>query len=314
MEKISNPFISVVSPVYGAADILPELVESLKNNLSNLTNNFEILLVEDHSPDDSWAQIVKACSQYSFVKGIKLSKNYGQHSAIAAGLHNAEGDYVVVMDCDLQHDPKYIKDLLNKAYEGFDVVYTVLPKRKHGFIKNFFAGIFHFVFNFLVGVKEVTTDGQIGTFSLITRKVVDAYKLFNDDYRPYLVIINLVGFNQGYQFIEHAKRHSGKSSYNFRRLFKHALNGIISQTNRLLMFSVYVGLIYTILSFLGGIYVLIKAIVDGFSPGWASLVVLMSFNTGIILLFMGIIGMYISRIFIQVKGRPLYLIDKKVNF
>jgi glycosyltransferase involved in cell wall biosynthesis len=314
MENEINPYITVISPVYGAAGILTELVAAINREVSKITDHYEVLLVEDHSPDNSWFEIEKICKQDSRVKGIKLSKNYGQHSAIAAGLHNASGDYVVVMDCDLQHNPKYIVDLLNKAREGFDVVYTVLPKRKHGLIKNLFAGLFHMIFNFLVGVKEVTTDGQIGTYSLITRKVVEAYKQFNDDYRPYLVILNLVGFNQGFQMIDHEKRHSGKSSYSLKRLFNHALNGIISQTNRLLMFSVYVGVFYTILSFIGGIYILIRALVDGFYPGWASLIILLLFNTGIILLFLGIIGMYISRIFLQVKGRPLYLIDRKINF
>jgi dolichol-phosphate mannosyltransferase len=314
LENGLNPHITIISPVYGAAAILPELVSVINRELLKLTNRYEILLVEDHSPDGSWLEIEKICKEDSRVKGIKLSKNYGQHSAIAAGIHHASGDFVVVMDCDLQHNPKYIKDLLAKAQSGFDVVYTVLPKRKHGFIKNLFSGMFHMVFNFLVGVKEVTTDGQIGTYSLITRKVVEAYKQFNDDYRPYLVILNLVGFNQGYQMIDHEKRHSGKSSYSFKKLVRHALNGIISQTNRLLMLSIYVGVLYTILSFLGGMYILVKAMIGGFYPGWASLVILLLFNTGIILLFLGIIGMYISRIFLQVKGRPLYLIDRRINF
>lgn len=314
MEKELNPHISIVSPVYGAAEILSELVKAIHGEVSKITNHYEILLVEDHSPDKSWLEIERICLEDAHVKGIKLSKNYGQHNAIAAGLHNVTGDYVVVMDCDLQHNPKYILNLLNKAKDGFDVVYTITPKRKHGIVKNFFAGCFHMIFNFLVGVKEVTTDGQIGTYSLITRKVVEAYKLFNDDYRPYLVILNLVGFNQGYQMIEHEKRFSGKSSYNFKKLFNHALNGIISQTNRLLMLSIYVGILYTILSFIAGIYILIKAMIGQFYPGWASLIILLLFNTGIILLFLGIIGIYISRIFLQVKGRPLYLIDRKLNF
>lgn len=308
-----KPFISIVSPVYGAAEIIQELVRRLTEELNKITDNYEIVLIEDHSPDDSWKVIREICATDPNVKGVKLSRNFGQHNAIGAGLHIASGDYVVVMDCDLQDDPSYIADLWQMATEGNDVVYTVKKERKHNAMKDFFAGMFHKLFNNLVGVEDVHTDGKIGSYSLITRKVVDAYKELKDEYRPYLVMLNLLGFQQGYLVVEHAERFSGRSSYSFKKLVVHALNGIISQTDRLLMLSVYIGILYVIASFLFGAYVLIQSLVSGFRPGWASLVLLLTFNTGILMLFLGIIGLYISRIFLQAKGRPLYIVDQTIN-
>ncbi|MES2394532.1 MAG: glycosyltransferase family 2 protein [Bacteroidota bacterium] len=308
-----NVFISIISPVYKAENILDELVKTITNEVSKITDNFEIILVEDHSPDNSWVKIVANCSTYPFVKGIKLSRNFGQHNAIAAGMQYVLGDYIIVMDCDLQDNPIYIPQLIAKANEGFDIVYTVKKERKHSILKNITASVFHKVFAYLVGGEQIKTDGRIGSFSLINRKVVNAYNSLNDDYRPYLVMLNLLGFNASYVNIEHEERYSGTSSYTFIKLARHALNGIISQTDRLLKLAIYLSIIYMVLSFIFGLYIFIQSIFHGFQSGWASIAFLISFNTGVILFFLGIIGLYISRIFLQVKKRPLFIIDKKIN-
>jgi dolichol-phosphate mannosyltransferase len=309
-----NPYFSIVSPVYRAEDILEELVKQLTEASEKVTPNYEIILVEDYSPDRSWAKISELGRKYPKLKGIKLSRNFGQHNAIAAGLYHTTGDYVIVMDCDLQDNPIYIPDLINKAKEGFDVVYTLKNQRKHNFFKDVTGAIFHRLFNYLVGNDLVKTDGKIGTYSLLSKKVVTAYRDLHDEYRPFLVMLNILGFEYTFLKIEHSKRHSGKSSYNLRRLINHAINGIISQTDRLLKLSIYMGAVYTFISFIYGIYVLYKQVTVGLQSGWPSLVLLITFSTGIILLFLGIIGLYISRIFTQVKNRPLFIVDRTVNF
>ncbi len=314
-QQASNqPLFSIVSPVYRAENILDELVKQLTEVGDKLTDNYEIILVEDHSPDKSWAKMMELGRKYPKVKGIKLSRNFGQHNAIAAGLYHASGEYVIVMDCDLQDNPIYIPQLIEKAREGFDVVYTVKKERKHNFFKDFTGAVFHRLFNYLTGNDLVRTDGKIGAYSLISQKVVAAYRNLHDEYRPYLVMLNILGFEHTFLNIEHSTRHSGKSSYNLRRLVNHAINGIISQTDRLLKLSVYMGAFYTFASFIYGIWVLYKQFTVGLQSGWPSLVLLITFSTGIILLFLGIIGLYISRIFTQVKNRPLFIVDKTINF
>jgi polyisoprenyl-phosphate glycosyltransferase len=311
---LTDPKISIVSPVYKAELILDELHRRLSETIAPITPLYEIILVEDHSPDGSWRKIEELCVKYPEVKGIKLSRNFGQHSAIGAGLHHATGDYVIVMDCDLQDNPDYIPALIEKAENGYDVVYTLKKARKHNFIKDITAYAFHFVFNYLSGNKQVKTDGKVGSYSLITRKVAEAYRQLNDEYRPYLVMLNILGFNSTYQEIQHNPRFAGKSSYTFGRLMNHAMNGIISQSDRLLKLSIYVGALYMFFTFLFGIYILIKALNHTLMSGWPTVVVLMTFSTGVILLFLGIIGLYISRIFSQTKNRPLFIVDKKINF
>src|SRR5436190_2196760 len=141
--------LSVVRPVYQAEAILGELVRQITTSCSVITCDFEIILVEDGSPDASWQKIEDLCISDKRVKGIKLSRNFGQHYAITAGLQESRGDYVIVIDCDLQDNPKYIADLYRKANEGYDIVFTKKQRREHSFLKNFFAKFFFFIFNWL---------------------------------------------------------------------------------------------------------------------------------------------------------------------
>jgi glycosyltransferase involved in cell wall biosynthesis len=310
----NNPLISVVSPVYRAADIVDELVKQVSEALAAITPDFEIVLVEDGSPDGSWQKIEENCKQNPKVKGVKLSRNFGQHYAISAGLREAKGDYVVVMDCDLQDDPKYITQLLEKAQEGFDIVYTVKEKRAHSFFKNITATFFYFIFNALTDNQTLNANGTVGSYSLLSRKVVDAFNSINDYHRHYLMVLRLLGFNYTFVPVEHKERFSGKSSYNFARLIAHAIDGITSQTDKLLRISILIGGIFCTLSFLGGIGLIIFYLVNGALPGYTSLMVMLLFSTGLILMSIGITGLYIGKIFDQVKNRPLYIIEKKVNF
>jgi len=308
-----NPYISIVSPVYQAEEIVDELVKRIKEEISRITDNYEIVLAEDGSTDQSWQKIKENCESDKRIKGIKLSRNFGQHYAITAGLKESRGDYVVVMDCDLQDNPKYILDLVNKSKKGFDIVYTVKKVRKHGVIKDVFSVIYHKLFNWLTGDINIRGSGQIGSFSLLNRKVVDAFCRFNDYHRHYLMILRWLGFTQTYITIEHDKRFKGNTSYTFNKLIALAIDGVVSQTEKLLKLSIYAGFSLALVSFISIIFIVIRAIATGFQPGWASTYVLIIFSTGLILISLGILGIYIGKIFEQTKGRPMYLIDKKIN-
>lgn len=309
----ATPLISVVSPVYRAEKIVPELVRRISEEVSKITPNFEILLVEDGSPDNSWAAIETACKTDNKVKGIKLSRNFGQHHAITAGIELARGEYVVVMDCDLQDDPIYIAKLYEQAQAGFDIIYTRKAERKHSFWKNITAGIFNRIFNYLIDNKNNQASGNVGSFSMLSRKAVNAFCAVTEYQRHYLMVLRWLGFDSTYVEIEHKARFEGKSSYTLSKLLAHALNGITSQSDKLLRINVTIGIFLSLLSFLSILVIIILYFTNGFMSGWASLITVILFSTGVLLTSIGISGIYIGKTFEQTKNRPKYLIDRFLN-
>jgi dolichol-phosphate mannosyltransferase len=306
-----EPYISVISPVYKAENIINELVNRIETELTKISDDYEILLIEDGSPDNSWAKIEENCIRNSKIKGIKLSRNFGQHFAITAGIAESKGDYVVVIDCDLQDDPKYIIQLVEEARKGFDIVYTAKISRKHSGFKNLTATLFTKVFNYLADNQISRTD--VGGFSLITRKVASAFMQIKDSRRHYLMILRDLGFNQSYIQIEHNKRFEGKSSYNLRKLIHHALDGITFNSTKLLRISIGIGFSMCLIAFIWAIYLLYLYFSRDIPQGYTSLMVMILLSTGVILISIGITGIYIGNIFQQVKERPLYWIDKRLN-
>ncbi len=306
-------YLSICSPVYRAEKILPELVRRIEEAVKPLTDDYEIILVEDCSPDASWKIIEEICAQNLRVVGIKLSKNFGQHYAITAALAHSKGNYVVIMDCDLQDDPKYIPELLSTAQKGYNVVYTVKKARRHNVLKNISARLYGFILDKLTENEELY-NLKIGAYSILSRKVVEAFLLFKDVHRHYLLVLKKLGFKSTTISIEHKERFEGKSSYNFTKLFNSAIDGIVSQSNRLLYLSVYIGLGMFVLSlfFIGLLFALYFT--QGFLSGWTSLMVMLLFSTGVVMLVFGIHGLYIGKIFDQVKGRPLYIVEETLNY
>jgi len=308
-----KPYLSIVSPVYQAEGIVDELIKRITEEVTSITEEFEIVLVEDGSSDQSWEKIAKNCKADKRVKGIKLSRNFGQHYAITAGLKESRGNYVVVMDCDLQDNPKYIIDLINKSKKGFDIVYTVKNVRNHGVIKNILGHSFHKIFNWLINDKTISGHKQIGAFSLLSRKVVNAFCEYNEYHRAYLNVLRWLGFSNTTITVKHDERYHGKTSYHFTKSITLAIDSIVSHSDKLLLISIYIGFTFAMAGFISIIYIVIGFITSGFQPGWASTMVIIIFCTGLILISLGITGVYISKIFMQAKERPLYLIDKKLN-
>lgn len=302
--------LSVVVPVYGCADCLEALHQRLTPVLQACAASYEIVLVDDCAPDGAWRVIRQLAAQDSRVRGIRLSRNFGQHAAITAGLAECKGERAVVMDCDLQDPPEAIAKLVQHALAGHDIVLARRKRKKQSRFRQLAASLY---FRALTAVSAHRFDGEYGAFSIISRPVIDAYLRFRDRDRHYLFILYWLGFDASAIEYDHAPRHSGASAYTLRALLRHAVNGFVFQTTTLLRWIVYLGFAVSASGALLAIYLLYVYVARTPPPGWTSLAVLILMIGGFILTSTGVTGLYIGRIFEQVKDRPLYIIDKRVN-
>jgi polyisoprenyl-phosphate glycosyltransferase len=304
---LSSPFsMSVVVPVYGCASCLDALCKQLQVTLQAMTERFEIILVDDRSPDDSWSQLSALQDQYPAVKGIRLSRNYGQQIAITAGLASAQGDFAVVMDCDLQDPPSLIPDLLAKIREGYDLVVARRIERNDSSFRLLASRVYFWLISLLTKMPVNATEGA---YSILSRKVIDSFLLFEEKERHYLFILRWLGFRMGAIEYVHQERHSGKSSYRLGTLIRLAIDGILFQATGLLRWIVGLGFLFAFFGMGIAIYLVWQRLTHTGLPGWTSLIVLILICTGVILVSLGIIGLYIGKIFDQAKQRPLYVVD-----
>jgi dolichol-phosphate mannosyltransferase len=300
--------LSVVIPVYNESSLIDELVKRVKTNVKLITEDYEIIIVDDGSQDNTWNSIENEAKSENRIKGIKFSRNFGHHYAITAGLHNSIGEWVVVMDGDLQDRPEVIPDLYNKAQEGFDVVFVSRQNRPEKLYYRIAQKIFYWILRSLSGLDF---DSRQANFSIINKKVVDAFKKFPENARFYGSTIKWLGFNRSFILADHGVRHSGKPSYTIRKRFKLASDIILSFSERPLKVAVTFGLVVTLSSIIMSIWLIIGALNFNFSVlGWPSIMSSIFFLGGSILTVLGIIGIYLGRVFNQVKSRPLYIIDK----
>lgn len=306
-----KPFISIVSPVYRGEKMVAELVRRNVESVGTITDNYEIILVNDASPDESWNEMVKQCEQNPKVKGINLSRNFGQHYAITAGLHFAKGDWVVVMDCDLQDRPEEIPNLYHKAMEGYDIVYARRVVRKDGFFKRLSSALFHKVFNWLSGLH---TDKTIANFGIYKQCVITEFNKMPERARSFPSLVKYLGYKDAAIDVEHSERIEGKSTYSFRKLLKLGFDVIVSNSNKPLRMAVGFGFGMAAVSFLLAIYNIVARWVGIIKvPGYTTTVFSTWFVGGILLFVMGILGLYIGKIFDQVKGRQIFIVKDKVN-
>lgn len=304
--------LSIVSPVYRAEKMVHMLVERIVKSVTTITDSYEIILVNDASPDASWQMIERECAQNKSVKGINLSRNFGQHYAITAGLSFAKGEWVVVMDCDLQDRPEEIPALYQKALEGYDIVYARRVDRQDKGLKKLSSTIFHKIFDWLSGSK---TDKTIANFGIYKQCVIAEYNRMPELARSFGTLIRYLGFTKTTIDVQHAERAEGKSSYNLHKLLKLSFDVIISNSNKPLRMAVGLGFAMSALSFLLALYNVIARLVGFISfPGYTTTVFSIWFVGGLMLFVMGILGLYIGKIFDQVKGRQLFIVKDKVNF
>jgi dolichol-phosphate mannosyltransferase len=308
----SRPHLSAVIPVYGCEPCLRALHERLTASLQQVTDDYEIVLVEDRGPDGSWAVLQELAAADPRVVAVRFSRNFGQHAAITAGLAEARGDWVVILDCDLQDPPEEIPRLYAKAHEddGHDVVFARRKAKPTSLMRRATARAYFRGMNLFTGTD---IDGEYGTFSLISRKVVDSYLRFKDQDRHYLFIIYWLGFDHAAIDYTPSARFAGQSSYSFRKLIQHGMNGVFFQTTVLLRWIVYFGFALACIGALFSTYLVIRRLTGSAFPGFTSLAVLFLTVGGFIIFSTGITGLYIGKVFEQVKSRPLYIIDRRVS-
>lgn len=300
------PHISVVIPVYQSEPFLYELYRRLQSSLELVSEDFEIIFVEDCGKDRSWEVINDLSKQDARVRGIQFSRNFGQHYGITAGLDNCNGDWVVVMDADLQDQPEEIPRLYNKAQEGYDIVLARRGNRKDPWFQKLCAYCFYQVFSYLT---EIDYDPQVGNFRIMSRKVVESFRAIREQLRFFGGLVDWTGFPSSSVDVEHASRSSGKSSYTFRKRLKLATDAVIAYSDKPLRLSVKFGFLIAFLAFLGGVWIFIRALLYGLPVlGWGSLIISLYFLGGIIIFNLGIIGVYLGKTFNETKKRPLYLI------
>jgi dolichol-phosphate mannosyltransferase len=299
------PHISVVTPVYRAEACLEELYRRLVAALGGITRDFEIIMVEDCGGDRSWEIIQELARRDPRVKGLQFSRNFGQHYGITAGLDCCDGDWVVVMDCDLQDPPEDIPRLYAKAREGYDVVHARRDRRRDSLYKRWAAGIFFRLFRYLADIEEVVP----GNFRILSRKAVENFRRLREQLRFLGVMVNWLGFPTAYIEVRQAERHAGESSYTLARLWKLAADTIVAYSDKPLRLCIRVGFLMSLLAFAGGVYILVMALLYGMPVvGWASLFVSLYFIGGIIISILGVIGVYLGKTFDESKKRPLYVV------
>lgn len=305
------PHISVVSPVYKGEKMIHELVTRIRENVVKLTDDFDIILVNDASPDLSWEMILQECNNDKRVKGINLSRNFGQHRAITAGLHYAKGDWVFVMDCDLQDLPEEIPALYNKAQTGYEIVYGEREERTDGFFKKLSSTLFHKTFVWLSGIH---TNKKIANFGIYKQPVIEEVCKMPERDRGFGLLVQYLGYKSTSIPIRHGSRFEGKTSYTLKKLLKLAFDNIISHTNKPLRIMTGLGFFVSICSMLLALYNLMAYYVGAIEvPGFTTTIFSIWFVGGMLMMQLGIVGLYIGKIYDQVKGRPIFVVMDEVN-
>lgn len=303
--------ISAVIPVYGAPNSLRELHRGLQKTFNAMKCEYEVIFVNDACPKGSWAKIEELCAEDHNVIGLNLVRNFGQHAAISAGLNHASGDWVTVMDCDLQDDPSYIPKLLSAAISGYDVVLASRAVRQERLFKRLQSWMFY---KFLSIFLDVNMDHRIGNYGLYSKRVISATKTMGDRIRFFPFLISWLRFPTTQVEVVQKLRDEGASSYTLKRALALAVDVAFSSSNKPLLWSVQIGAACSLGSFLMGIVFLIRFFTMGLAPsGWTSLIVTIFFSTGLILLNLGVFGVYLSRMNDQVRSRPTYLIGEAKN-
>jgi len=302
------PKISFVSPVYQGENTLNKLVLEIQKVMQRIGEPFEIILVDDRSPDKSWEVMKKIALEYTEVKSIRLSRNFGQHPAIMAGLSLAKGEWIVVMDCDLQDQPKEVANLYNKAKEGFDVVLAKRKNRQDGFLKKTSSFIFSKIYGYFT---DTIYDNEVANFGIYHKKVIKSIIEISDSIKFFPLFVKFVGYNTTSINVEHAHREEGNSSYSIAKLISLGFNSIISFSNKPLKLFVKFGLVISLISFMFGLYNIYLAISNQINVlGYSSIIVSIWFLSGVIITTIGVTGIYVGKIFDQTKNRPVFIIDE----
>ncbi|MGE0201653.1 MAG: glycosyltransferase family 2 protein [Candidatus Melainabacteria bacterium] len=304
----TQPEISVVIPVYGCARCLSTLHQRLVTALSAISPHYEIIYVDDASPDEAWAELSQLAAQPG-TRAVQLSRNFGQQAAITAGLSLSRGRWTVVMDCDLQDPPEYIKHLYDRAREGYDLVLGKRKGKQHTLLRRLGSRAYFAVLNRLM---TYPIDPEYGTFSILSRPVVDGFLRVRTHAQHYLFILNWLGYRSSTIEYAHGERaDNGDSGYTLGALVKFAIEGLLLQTTRLLRGIVYGGFFVALVGFFLALYLVWRYFAVGALSGWTSLSVLILVVGGSLIFSLGIVGLYVGKIFEQVQARPQFVIARE---
>lgn len=308
----SAPLFSVVIAVYNEGNGLYPLIERIDSSLELYKGKYEVILVDDRSQDNSWSILNELANKYPYLKLIRFCRNFGQHSAISAGLKFARGEYVVLMDCDLQDEPEYIIPMYEQLItDDKMIVYARRMNRQHQKIKIVFSFLFHKIVSWLSGVK---TDPRIGTYRIMKKIVVDSFNLLPEHRRYVGGLFYWMGFDHSTYDVNHKSRVHGESNYSMNKMLALAKLAILSFSTKLLSMGIYIGLISSIFAVgLAVYYLIMKLIYHDVVAGFTATIVSIYFIGGIILIVLGVIGEYLGELFKEIKGRPNFIIEETKN-
>ena len=306
--------ISVIVPVFNEELNIDPFLKRMIAVLEKITSDYEIIFSVDPSTDQTEKKLINASIENNKIKIISLSRRFGQPAATIAGIHNSTGDCCVIIDIDLQDPPELVEDLYKKFLEGYEVVLAKRKKRKgETILKKIIASSGYKIINLF---SEIQMPVDTGDFRLISKKVVDELKQMREPHNFLRGMVAYIGFKQCEIYYDRDQRHKGNTKYNkYFGSIKIALNGLLGFSSRPLHLMTFIGFMLSIFSFsIGFWYVIQKILGENYTPGLPTNVLLITFFSGVQLLALGLIGEYIGRIYDQVKQRPPYIIEKKINF
>lgn len=303
--------LSVVSPVYGCAGCLEDLCDRLRATLAPLQVAFEIILVCDASPDGSWPRIRELASGDTRIAGICLARNAGQHNAISAGLEHAHGERVVVMDCDLQDAPEAIPTLYAKAQAGYDVVFARRTGRRDSWSKRFFSRAFYRTLGYLTGTRY---DAATANFGIFSARAVRAVNAMRERGRFFPLMVRWAGFPEATVPVEHAARAVGTTSYSFGKLLRLALDIVLSYSDKPLRLVAKAGVVFALVAFVLAIWSVYRFLHgDVAVAGYTSIMASIWLLGGVSTFSIGVVGLYVGRVFNDTKQRPYYAVRETIN-
>jgi polyisoprenyl-phosphate glycosyltransferase len=310
----TKKLITYIFPVYNNASSLPVLLETITRTMATVKQQYdcELIFVNDGSRDNSAEVLRELAEQDRRIRAFFLSRNFGHQAAVTAGLAQATGDAVIIMDADMQDPPRVCLDLIKKWEEGYEVVYAQRRSRKDGFLKKLTSDMFYRV---LSSMSSINIPRNTGDFRLVDRKVVEVVNNMPEYHRYLRGMFSFAGFKQAGVLFDRDARHSGKSEYTIKKLVKLAKDGLFGFSDAPLRFVSKLGYVVSGLSLIGILYAIILRIFWSYItvPGWTMIVVAVFLMGGVQLVMLGVIGEYIARIHDEVRGRPTYIIAAKID-
>ncbi len=300
--------LSIIIPVFNEAESIPALCDQLQ---SVCKNDYEIIFVDDGSTDNTLQQIQAIALIDKQVKCISLSRNFGHQNALMAGMEYATGEYIIIMDGDLQHPPALIPAMIEQLNAGFDLVATKRNKTANaGWLKNTTGSVFY---SFINAISDTRIEEGVADFKAFNRKVLHSILKFKERELFLRGIFSWIGFKSTIIAFDAPARQFGKTKYSFAKMLRFALKGTTSFSFKPLRIALLIGSLISLAAFAFGVFALVAYFKGNTVPGWASLIIAVMFLGGTQLLAIGLLGEYIASLFTETKARPLYLVDKKIN-